>query len=183
MKLVVGLGNPEKKYDNTRHNIGFWVLEKFLSNEKWQKKFQGLYCQKVINSQTVIFLKPLTYMNLSGLAVKEYVNYFNIALDDILIIHDDLDLPIGSYRLKKNSSSGGHNGIKSIIKELNSMNFSRLKVGIQNDNIVDTIDFVLGKFSNKEIALLEEIYPTIEKILECFINNGIEKKMNMYNTK
>ncbi len=183
MKLIVGLGNPEKKYEKTRHNIGFWLIDSYLKDVHWQTKFKGLFYKTIIAGEDIIFLKPLTYMNLSGKSVKEYVNYYNIDLNDILIIQDDLDQDFGKYKLKKNSSSGGHNGIKSIINELNSMDFARLKIGIKNNNLSDTIDFVLGNFTKEEQETLKKLYPTFEEIINSFINNGIERTMNIYNTK
>lgn len=183
MKLIVGLGNPEKKYDNTRHNIGFMVLDDYLDNVNWQEKFNALYYKTLINNETVMFVKPLTYMNLSGQAVREYVNYFNIDVKDILIIQDDLDEKIGCFKLKTNSSSGGHNGIKSIISELNTQDFARLKVGIGTDNINDTIDYVLGKFNSNEQKILQDLMPIFKEIINSFIEKGIERTMNIYNTK
>ncbi len=183
MKLIVGLGNPEKKYDNTRHNIGFMVLDYYLNNVNWQEKFNALYYKTLINNETVMFIKPLTYMNLSGQAVREFVNYFDIDVKDILIIQDDLDEEIGCFKLKTNSSSGGHNGIKSIISELNTQDFARLKVGIGTDNINDTIDYVLGKFNSNEQKILHDLMPTFMEIINSFIEKGIERTMNIYNTK
>ena len=110
MKLIVGLGNPGKEYENTRHNIGFMVLDYFPGNNNWQEKFEALYHDEVINGEKVLFIKPLTYMNLSGNSVIKFANYFNISTDDILVIHDDLDLSVGKYRLKYKSSCGGHKG-------------------------------------------------------------------------
>ena len=113
MKLVVGLGNPGNEYKNTRHNVGYIVVDNYLGSVLWQKKFQGLIYKK----NNTIFLKPTTYMNLSGISVKKVIDYYKIPIDNILIIHDDLDLPLGKYKIKFNSSSGGHNGIKSLITE------------------------------------------------------------------
>lgn len=183
MKLIVGLGNPTKEYDKTRHNIGFMVIDNYLGQVNWQNKFKALYYKKNIASETVYFVKPLTFMNLSGEAVREFVQYFNVDIKDILVIQDDLDESIGQYKLKKNSSSGGHNGIKNIIKELNSEEFLRLKIGINNGTVYNTIDFVLNKFSQTEIDTLEKLYPTFNNIIESFVINGIEKTMNIYNTK
>lgn len=183
MKLIVGLGNPDKEYEKTRHNVGFMVLDSYLNNVSWQEKFNGLYYKMNIAGEVVYFVKPLTYMNLSGLSVAQYVNYFNIEIEDILIIQDDLDLNFGDYKLKKNSSSGGHNGIKSIIKELGSDEFLRLKIGIRNDQKRDVIDFVLGKFSKEELDKFVEMNKIYTDIINSFIKNGIEKTMNIYNTK
>ena len=145
MKLIVGLGNPDKEYDKTRHNVGFMVIDNYLGSVNWSNKFNALYCEKVINGEKIIFVKPLTYMNNSGNAVGEFVRYFNIDNKDILVIQDDLDLNVGDYKLKMHSSSGGHNGIKSIIASLGNQDFPRLKVGIGSVKKDEVIDYVLGK--------------------------------------
>ncbi len=184
MKLIVGLGNPGKEYINTRHNVGFMVLDYFLGNNlKWKEKFNGLYYESLISGEKVIFLKPLTFMNLSGEAVVKYKNYFNLDIEDILVIHDDMDIDLGKYKLKRNSSSGGHNGIKSIINSLNSNAFLRLKIGITHNKNIDTVDYVLGKFNEKEMDLLKINFNTYEEIIRSFVVNGIDKTMNIYNTK
>ncbi len=181
MKLIVGLGNPEKKYDNTRHNIGFMVLDNYLGKVDYKSKFNGLYYEKNINNEKVIFLKPQTYMNNSGLSVFEFVNFYKISLKDILIIQDDLDLDVGMIKFKFNSSSGGHNGIKSIINCLGSQEFSRLKIGINNEYKKDTIDFVLSKFSKKDIEKLD--FDKINSAINDFLSNDINYVMNIYNRK
>ena len=183
MKLIVGLGNPGKEYRNTRHNIGFMVLEHFANVDNWKHKWNALYTEKNISGEKVILVKPETYMNLSGQAVIEFVNFYKIKLEDILVIQDDLDLAIGTYRLKINSSDGGHNGIKSIISILGSNSFSRLKIGISNNKGIDTKDYVLGKFREEDLEILESLYPTFDDIITSFIENGIEKTMNKYNRK
>ena len=150
MKLIVGLGNPGKEYENTRHNIGFMVVDNYLSvsNVNWQLKFNGLYTNIIINNEKVHFLKPSTYMNLSGRAIKECSNFFKIDVKDILIIHDDLDLPLGKYRLKTNSSAGGHNGIKSVIEELGIIKeiYPTLN-SILNDFLVHNINELMNKYN------------------------------------
>lgn len=183
MKLIVGLGNPDKEYDKTRHNVGFMVIDNYLGSVNWSNKFNALYCEKVINGEKIIFVKPLTYMNNSGNAVGEFVRYFNIDNKDILVIQDDLDLNVGDYKLKMHSSSGGHNGIKSIIASLGNQEFPRLKVGIGSVKKDEVIDYVLGKFSKSELEVLNELFNTFDKIINSFINEGIDKTMNVYNTK
>ncbi len=183
MKLIVGLGNPDKEYDKTRHNVGFMVIDNYLGSVNWSNKFNALYCEKVINGEKIIFVKPLTYMNNSGNAVGEFVRYFNIDSKDILVIQDDLDLNVGDYKLKMHSSSGGHNGIKSIIASLGNQDFPRLKVGIGSVKKDEVIDYVLGKFSKSELEILNELFNTFDKIINSFINEGIDKTMNVYNTK
>ncbi|MCI8394465.1 MAG: aminoacyl-tRNA hydrolase [Bacilli bacterium] len=181
MKLIVGLGNPGCEYDNTRHNIGFMVLDHYLNSKDWKKKFDGVYQIITIDQEKVLFLKPLTYMNLSGNSVVKAVKFYNIEIQDILVIQDDLDISFGKYRLKKNSSHGGHNGIKSIISALNSNQFSRLKIGIQTTKKDDVINFVLGKFSKIESDQLSSQYDVFFKIIESFILKGIDQTMNDYN--
>ena len=174
MKLIVGLGNIGKEYDNTRHNIGFMVLDHYLGNVKFSEKDKALYYKTTINGEQVIFIKPTTFMNNSGLAVRKYVDYYDIDIKDILVIQDDLDIDFGKSKLKENSSSGGHNGIKSIISCLNSDAFLRLKVGIKNEHINNTIDFVLSRFNAKELSELNEKFNTYDEIINSFIENGNE---------
>ena len=183
MKLIVGLGNPGKDYKNTRHNVGFLVLDSYLNTSDWKEKFNALYHETRINGEKVIFVKPLTFMNLSGDAVVKFVNYYDVNIDDILVIHDDLDLPFSTYKLKKNSSAGGHNGIKSIISRLSSEAFARLKVGVSHDRSVDTKYYVLGNFSKSETEKFNEMQKDFNNIIESFIKDGIERTMNIYNTK
>ncbi len=178
MKLIVGLGNVGDKYEKTRHNVGFMVLDKYLTDAKWSEKDNALYYKKTINNENVIFIKPTTFMNLSGNAVLKYVNYYKIDVSDILVIQDDLDMEVGSYKLKKDSSSGGHNGIKSIENSLNSDAFPRLKIGILDNSKKDVIDFVLGKFSKKELELIFSI--DFNKIIDMFITEGYDYTINKY---
>ena len=182
MKLIVGLGNPGKEYENTRHNIGFMVLDYFPGNN-WSLKFNAYYCEELINNEKVVFIKPTTYMNLSGDAVSKYASYYKIDHNDILIIQDDLDLPVASYRLKYDSSDGGHNGIKSIINALKTQEIPRLKIGIANDKTKDTKDYVLGKFSKKELSDINNNLDLYKDIIIDFINNGIDGAMMHYNKK
>ncbi len=181
MKLIVGLGNPGKEYENTRHNIGFMALDNYLGSVTWQNKFNALYTTTSINNEKVIFVKPLTYMNLSGNAVREFVNFYKLNIADILVIQDDLDLPLGKYRLKVNSSSGGHNGIKSIIDNLGSNNFARLKIGVSKNNSIATKDYVLGTFKKEELSLIHDLFPKINAIIKDFPTNDINTLMNKYN--
>lgn len=181
MKLVVGLGNPSKEYENTRHNIGFMVVDHYLEFGDWKKKFDGVYQLVTVGSEKVIFLKPLTYMNLSGNSVRKVIDFYDIAVADVLIIQDDLDLVFGKCRLKKNSSAGGHNGIKSIISSLGTNSFCRLKIGISHDRSRDTADYVLSKFSKKEMEYLNNHYDMYSDIITSFILNGADKTMNFAN--
>lgn len=181
MKLIVGLGNPGKEYENTRHNIGFMVIDNYLKNEKFKTKFNGMYLKKVINNEEVIFLKPLSYMNLSGEVVKKYVNYFKINLSDLLIISDDLDMPCFKIKLKYKGSSGGHNGLKNIIQNINTEEFKRLKIGISNNLNIDTKSYVLSNFNQEELEKLHKKFEITNNIINDFINLDFEKVMSKYN--
>lgn len=181
MKLIIGLGNPGKEYDKTRHNIGFMIIDNYLKGSTWQKKFNALYTTINNNDEKVILMKPITYMNLSGDAVIEFVNYYKIEPKDILVIHDDLDLPFGKYRIKTNSSDGGHNGIKSIINRLGTNSFVRLKIGISHSNQEDTKDYVLGRFTKYQLEELEKLYPIFTNIINDFLTKDINRLMNDYN--
>ena len=183
MKLVVGLGNPGKEYEKTRHNIGFMVLDNYLGNVKWSTKFNGDYYETNINGEKYIFVKPLSYMNLSGGVVSQFVKFYKLTFEDVLIIHDDLDLPVGAYRIKCNSSAGGHNGIKDIIKALGTDSFARLKVGVSNNKEMDTKDYVLGNFSKSDLTTIFNNQDTFNKIIEEFDYFTIHDLMNKYNRK
>lgn len=177
MKLVVGLGNPGKEYKNTRHNIGFIVIDNYLNKVDWKSKMESYIYLTEINGEQVIFMKPLTYMNLSGLAVKKVVNFYKIAPENILIIQDDLDMDLGTYKIKRNSSSGGHNGIKSIIAELNTDKFARLKIGIGKNKLIPTEKYVISKFSTKELEQIDANRDEFNKIIKTFVEEDIEKAM------
>ena len=181
MKLVVGLGNPGKEYENTRHNIGFMIIDNYLNNEKFKKKFNGLFIKKEIGNESVIFLKPLSFMNLSGQVVKKFKKYFKIDNRNILIIHDDLDISLGKAKIKYNSSSGGNNGVKSIINELGTKEFGQYKIGISKPVHNDTKDYVLSKFSRNEIDILNNKISESKSIIDYFIENDIDKTINRFN--
>lgn len=183
VKLIVGLGNPGKEYENTRHNIGFMVIDKYLNQPSYQEKFNAYYLEKNINGEKVIFIKPKTFMNNSGVSVGKFADYYKVLPEDILVIQDDLDESIGSYKLKHHSSSGGHNGIKSIISVLHTDSFPRLKIGIKNESLHDTIDFVLGKLSKNEMNIFNNNIDIYMQIIDSYIENGIDKTMNVYNKK
>ena len=184
MKLIVGLGNPGKEYENTRHNIGFIFIDDFATKNKVsidKEKFNGLYTQATINNQKVILLKPLSYMNLSGEVVKKYVDYFKIDIDNILIINDDLDMNFGKIRLRPDGSSGGHNGLKNISLHLGTEKFKRLKIGISNNKEIDTKDYVLGKFNKEEKETINSLKETIGELLNDFTIMDFDKLMCKYN--
>ena len=157
------------------------ILDEYINNNLWKNKFDGFYQIKTINNEKVLFLKPSTYMNLSGNSVRKAVDFYHIRMEDILIIQDDLDLPFQTHRIKKNSSSGGHNGIKSIISSLGNNNFCRLKIGIASAKCDDTIDYVLGKFSKHEMEIIKKQYQTYHDIIKSFIQDGVDKTMCKFN--
>lgn len=174
MKLICGLGNPGKEYANTRHNVGFMVIDNYCKNEKFITKFNGLYIKKVINGENIIFLKPQSYMNLSGEVVRPFADYFKIEYKDILIIRDDLDLELGKARIKFDSASGGDNGIKSIIDHLGTQKFYQYKIGISNNKKYDTKDYVLGEFNKEEKEKIRKIIEDSPDILNRFIDGQIQ---------
>lgn len=184
MKLIVGLGNPGKEYDNTRHNIGFIFIDYFAKKNNVsidKEKYNGLYIQTVINDEKVILLKPQSYMNLSGEVVRKYIDYFKINIEDILIINDDLDMNFGKIRLRPDGSSGGHNGLKNISLHLNTEKFKRLKIGISNNKSIDTKDYVLGKFTKDELDIIDDIKENINNLLFDYLKYDFDKLMCKYN--
>ncbi len=184
MKLIVGLGNPEPKYDMTRHNIGFMAVNYYVESkyEKFKSKFNAEYAEINVHGEKIIVIKPQTYMNLSGEAVIKYMNFFDVKLEDVLVIYDDLDLDFETIRLKKNSSHGGHNGIRNIIDHVKTKDFLRVKLGIKNEYKKDTKNFVLGKFAKNEQMELNSIFEVTNNIIEDFIHESDPVKlMNKYN--
>lgn len=186
MKLIVGLGNPGKEYDNTRHNIGFFMIDKYLEskgNYLYKLKFNGLYFLTDIEGEKVIFLKPQSYMNLSGEVVKKFVDFYKISIDDILIISDDLDLKVGNFKLKDKGSSGGHNGLKNIELHLGTQGYKRLKIGIANDKSIDTKDYVLGKFHKSDFQIFEKLSDVVNHILDDYFVEAFDVLISKYNRK
>lgn len=187
MKLVVGLGNPGKEYENTRHNVGFMVMDNYILKknicENWKNKFNGLYLETNIKDEKVIFLKPQSYMNLSGSVVSQFVNFFKIDIDDILVISDDLDLLTGNFKLKSKGSCGGHNGLRDIERCLGTSAYKRLKVGISKDKSVDTKDYVLGRFSKEDIEVYNGIFNDLVGVIDDFFNLPFGDLMSKYNSK
>ena len=186
MKLIVGLGNPGREYENTRHNIGFQLLD-YIAKDKGldfsKEKFNGKYCEYNVNGEKVIIVKPLSYMNLSGSVVSSFVNFYKIDIKDILVIQDDLDMHFGRIKIVNNSSSGGHNGIKDIEKFLGSREYVRLKIGISNNKELDTKDYVLGKFNREENDKLNQIYNNLVNVIDDFCNISLERLKSKYNSK
>jgi len=186
MKLIVGLGNPGKEYEKTRHNMGFMFLDDYAKEKNVEinkKKFNGIYVDFINNGEKTILLKPQTYMNLSGESVRAFVDFFKIEIKDILIISDDLDLPIGRYKLRPTGSSGGHNGLKNIELHLGTQNYKRLKIGISNPKDMDTKDYVLGSISKENQKIIDDLKQTVNNIIDDFYTTDFDKLMAKYNHK
>ena len=185
MKLIVGLGNPGAKYEFTRHNAGFLMLD-FYAKEKGfeinKLKNKALISEQFINGEKVIFAKPQTFMNLSGDSVLLLAEYYGIDNKDIFIIYDDISLPLGKIRIRKKGSAGGHNGIKDLILKLSGDDFCRLKIGVSENGGKDLIDYVLGAFSKNELADLKKIAKKSVEIIDCYLKDGVEECMNKYNS-
>jgi len=186
MKLIVGLGNPGKEYEKTRHNVGFMVIDellKRLGSPKEKEKFGGLFYEYVVLENKIILLKPQNYINLSGEVINKYINYYDIKVEDIIIINDDMDLDIGKYRLKPSGSSAGHNGLKNIEQNLKTDEYKRLKIGISNDKTIEAKNYVLGKFNSEELKTIKSVVDAAANIIEEYLDIGFEELMNKYNRK
>ena len=186
MKLILALGNPDEKYLNTRHNAGFMIADRL--SVKWgfsflkENKFKSEICKTVFASEQVLIAKPQTYMNLSGDAAALIMNFFKVAPSDLLVVYDDLSLDLGKLRFRANGSDGGHNGIKSIIKCVNSKDFPRLKFGVgpQPQNIPSE-HFVLANFPMDSKKLLNDTIEKATEAIECFLMEGLQKTQNKFN--
>ena len=186
MKLIVGLGNPGDEYKNTRHNVGFDLINYIckINNLNIDKEqFNAKYAVTRVDGERVLLIKSLSYMNLSGVVVKKFVDYFKLNNEDVLVVQDDLDMPLGRVKIITNSSSGGHNGIKDIERNLKGKNFIRLKIGIGKDSNINSKDYVLSKFSNDDLDKLEIIYSKFDNIINDFCLISLDKMMNKYNNR
>ncbi len=190
--LVVGLGNPGKKYAGTRHNAGFMAIDHFAeyaSFPSWQVKFDGTYCRRKLSDRQVSLVKPATYMNRSGRCVAAFVRFFKVPQDHILILHDDLDLPLGRVKAVAGGGSGGHNGVRSIMRELGGSNFARLKIGIdrpprdEQGNGIPVDRFVLAPFSPEEQDIISSLFLYLDKAVSLFVEEGIVSCMNQINSR
>ncbi len=180
MRLIVGLGNPGREYEGTRHNSGFAVIDLLAEELKLTidtKKFKGRYGRY---GDTII-LKPETYMNLSGECVLAFVNYFRIDIDNIIVVYDDMDLPVGKIRIRENGSSAGQKGMQNIIDLLHTKNIKRIRVGIGNHKDIDTKDFVLGKIAKEDSELYEEALKKARDALVFSLDHDFKDVMNRFN--
>lgn len=187
VKMIVGLGNPGSKYDNTKHNVGFMAIDqlahRYSVDFTEEKNFKALVGSTFINSEKIYFVKPITFMNNSGIAVKALLTYYNIAIEDMIIIYDDLDMEIGKIRFRQKGSAGGHNGIKSIIAHIGTQEFDRIKIGIGRPKQgMTVINHVLGKFDKDDSITINL---TLDKVIDAIIfylqENNFEKTMQKYN--
>lgn len=185
MYLIVGLGNPGKEYENTRHNMGFKAIDAlaYSSNiDVRRSKFKGLIGNGTIAGEKVILLKPQTYMNLSGQSIRETVSYYDVPRENIIVIYDDMDIPLKSIRIRKSGGPGTHNGMKSVVKELGFKDFPRIRIGVGNNSKdSDIIEHVIGKVSKKEQELLDEAAKAAADAIEDIIRVGIDNAMNKHN--
>jgi PTH1 family peptidyl-tRNA hydrolase len=183
-KLIVGLGNPGRKYAHNRHNVGFQCLDRLAQAHGLsftQRRVKASLALGKIADVRVVLARPLIYMNLSGQAVRPLVSFYKLSLEDILVIHDDLDLPLGTTRLRPEGGSGGHKGMRSIIEALGSQAFPRLRVGIGRPPGNDAVSYVLSDFTADEQITLESVYERVVAAVELFLREGIEAAMNAYN--
>ncbi len=186
MKLIIGLGNPGKEYEKTRHNVGFIMLDSLcnhLNIELNKEKFGGIYGEFYHNNEKIILLKPNKFINLSGEVIKKFVDYFKIDIEDILIICDDLNINVGNIKLKYKGSYGGHNGLKNIEMHLGTKNYKRLKVGISQNNLIDVRQYVLGKFSDEDYKQIKKIAEQFPKVIKDYLELSFVALMSKYNKK
>lgn len=186
MKLIVGLGNPGREYELTRHNIGFMAIDELA--KRWnislnEQKFKGVFGAGFVNGEKVILLKPLTYMNLSGESIRPLMDYYKIDVEDFVVMYDDLDIPVGKLRLRMKGSAGGHNGVKSTISHLGTQEFQRIRMGIDRPkNGMKVVDYVLGRFTSEEIP---DVNHSIEKAADAceeWLNKPFLQIMNTFNS-
>ena len=186
MYIIVGLGNPGKKYESTRHNMGFHVID--LLAEKYdikvdKLKFKALVGEGRIADQKVLLIKPQTFMNLSGESVREVMSFYKEPIENLIVIYDDIDLETGSFRIRAKGSAGTHNGMRNIVYQLQDDNFPRIRVGIGSPNRGDLVDYVIGGIPKEEIPLLEESLTKAAIACAAIVEKGIDKAMNEYNVR
>jgi PTH1 family peptidyl-tRNA hydrolase len=182
-RLIVGLGNPGKKYANSKHNIGFIAVDKFAQIYKIKAKNSVKFNSEIFEFDDCVLAKPKTFMNNSGYAILKIVEYYNVDLEDVLVIYDDVALPFSKLRLRYKGGSGGHNGIKSILTHLGSESFNRLRIGIDKSDNKEMKDYVLSDFSKAELKVLDDVMIDVVNLMTDFINGvRFEEIMNKYNT-
>ena len=186
MYVIAGLGNPGKKYENTRHNMGFRVIDAIAANNniKVNKiKHKALVGDGRIAGQKVLLMKPQTFMNLSGESLREVVSYYDVDPEHLIVIYDDFDTELGALRIRKKGSAGSHNGMKSVISELQEQNFPRIRVGIGGSGDRDWVNFVIGRMDSSEEKLVNEAVGHAARAVEVMITDGVDMAMNQFNVK
>ncbi len=188
MKLIVGLGNPGLKYKNTRHNVGFEAIDHLADvysfpEFKPSDKFNALISEGDVEGEKLILVKPLTFMNLSGQSVSKVVSYYKLPIKDVIVIYDDVNIPTGTIRVRPNGSAGGHNGIHSLIEELGTDKFPRIRIGTEPKSPFPGAleDYVLGRFTNGQVELIKENIDKIPEVIAVILEKGYEEAMNQYN--
>lgn len=188
MKMLVGLGNPGKEYENTKHNVGWMLLDAIADNlgnsAEWRKCGKALVVEFRLGAEKLILVKPLTYMNLSGEAVGPLMNWYKLDTGDVIVAHDDMDIPVGTVRIRKKGGAGGHNGIKSLLQHLPDENFARIRIGIGRPLPGwSVVDHVLAVFNEDQRPLINESIKYLIPAVECIVTSGIDFAMNKYNPK
>lgn len=185
MYLIVGLGNPEEEYAKTRHNMGFDVINKLAENQEIKinkNKFNSLYGSGIIEGEKVILIKPQTFMNLSGTAIREFKNFYKVNSENIIVIYDDLDIQPGIIKIRKKGGAGTHNGMKSVVKELGTEDFPRIRIGIGTPEYKnDLLNYILTKIPEEQYKILERSIIAASDAIPTIIRNGIDIAMNQYN--
>ena len=187
MKIFVGLGNPTKEYADTKHNVGFMLADRLaakISASDWREKFDALVAESFVDEQKILIVKPQTFMNLSGESVAPLVNFYKIDIKNLVVAHDDMDLPLGMIRLRPKGSGGGHHGVESIIQHLGAQNFPRVRIGVGRPPANWTVNHhVLSPFApedrEKISASIDELVPAVL----CIFREGIDNAMNKFNPK
>lgn len=187
MKVIVGLGNPGSEYAKTKHNVGFMFIDAMaekLGVSEWRDKFEAKIAETRIGSEKVLLVKPMTYMNESGQAVGPIMNFYKLLPEDLIVVHDDMDIPAGTIRIRKKGSAGGHNGIKSILAHVGDEHFARVRIGIGRPLTGwMVVNHVLAPFSNEDAPKIAEAIKYLEPAVECIINDDVDMAMNKFNPK
>ena len=187
MKVIVGLGNPGREYAQTKHNVGFMLVDALadkLGISNWQEKFDALIAEGRLGTEKILLVKPQTYMNDSGRAVGPLMNWYKLPPEDLIVAHDDMDIPAGTIRIRKKGSAGGHNGIKSVLAHLGDEHFSRVRIGIGRPLPGWTvINHVLAPFREEDVPKIKEAIQYLLPAVECIVTEDTDKAMNLYNPK
>ena len=187
MKVIVGLGNPGREYAQTKHNVGFMLVDALadkLGISTWQEKFDALIAEGRLGTEKILLVKPQTYMNDSGRAVGPLMNWYKLSPEDLIVAHDDMDIPAGTIRIRKKGSAGGHNGIKSVLAHLGDEHFSRVRIGIGRPLPGWTvINHVLAPFQEEDVPKIKEAIQYLLPAVECIVTEDTDKAMNLYNPK